>query len=120
MSKPDFNQYVAKISRTGAATIAFRKLYCMGFIVLAFGACAPEPIIDADQPYTGKWSPRPEPRPTPDPFIPNPDCPHKHISEDCDQDRPPVEPPEKPPVECTSWKIGHRYALGKECAEAVV
>lgn len=47
------------------------------------------------------------------PKNPNPDCPHKHISADCDPDRPaPREP------ECTMlWTPGTQLAIReKECA----
>lgn len=93
------------------------KKLLMIIAVLGLSACTPENrSLSDDGPYLGgktppETSPRPQPRPQ-RASDRNPDCPHKHISADCDPDR---EPPE---VECTMlWKPGTMLAIReKECA----
>lgn len=85
-------------------------------------ACAPATIEDYNAPYEGKWA-APETRPASTVL----ECKHKpgkfytlgheHLCKEGGQTVEQPEPP-KPPVECTMWQGGVRYALGntKQCA----
>jgi hypothetical protein len=67
-------------------------------LVGTISACTtpPEPLQDRDQPYLGgKGAEIPPTRPQPRPMRPdnsNPDCPHKRIGQDCDNEREQSDP----------------------------